>query len=97
VRYAGNIARVEVARKERCKFFDEKVMDDISSKIKATGFVYVALELDGYKTGSLNREIGKERDVDKIIVGVIISLLFILQGELRFFRKGKDWKSPCCR
>jgi uncharacterized protein len=63
VRYAGNIARIEVAPEERRKFFDEKFMDGVSQKIKAAGFLYVALELEGYKMGNLNREIKKEAAV----------------------------------
>jgi uncharacterized protein len=58
VRHYGEIARIEVAPEERRKFFDEKLMDDVSRRIKAAGFLYVALELEGYKMGSLNRAIG---------------------------------------
>lgn len=49
------IARIEVAPEERRRFFDEALLDDMSQKIKAAGFLYVALELEGYKMGSLNR------------------------------------------
>ncbi|MDR3325122.1 MAG: ATP-dependent sacrificial sulfur transferase LarE [Spirochaetaceae bacterium] len=55
VRCHGDIARIEVAPEERRRFFDEVLLDDVSGKIKALGFLYVAFELEGYRMGSLNR------------------------------------------
>jgi len=49
-----NIARIEVAKNERNKFFDEHALDEISKKIKQLGFAFVAMELEGYEMGSLN-------------------------------------------
>ncbi|MDR2661706.1 MAG: ATP-dependent sacrificial sulfur transferase LarE [Treponema sp.] len=57
VRVHGDIARIEVAREERRKFFDVPLWDRLASEIKALGFRYVAAELSGYVTGSLNREL----------------------------------------
>lgn len=55
VRHHGDIARIEVAASERSGFFDTCTLDAISREIKAVGFRYVTLELEGYQTGSLNR------------------------------------------
>lgn len=55
VRHHGEIARIEVAPSERSGFFDACTLDAVSREIKAAGFRYVALELEGYQTGSLNR------------------------------------------
>lgn len=55
VRHHGEIARIEVAPAERSGFFDACTLDAVSREIKAAGFRYVALELEGYQTGSLNR------------------------------------------
>ena len=61
VRHHGEIARIEVAPEERSKFFSEEIMDDVSKKFKELGFIYVALELSGYRMGSLNEILkGKE-------------------------------------
>lgn len=61
VRHHGEIARIEVAPEERSKFFSEEIMDDVSKKFKELGFIYVALELSGYRMGSLNETLkGKE-------------------------------------
>jgi len=56
LRAHGNIARIEVAKSERNKFFNERVLDEISCGIKALGFTFVALELEGYRMGNLNLE-----------------------------------------
>ncbi|MDR0440769.1 MAG: ATP-dependent sacrificial sulfur transferase LarE [Candidatus Accumulibacter sp.] len=55
VRSHGNIARIEVAPEERRRFFDEALMDQVSRTLKSHGFLFVALELEGYAMGSLNR------------------------------------------
>ena len=54
VRHHGNDARIEVAPDERRKFFREQVLDQIVMALKRLGFVYVTLDLQGYRTGSLN-------------------------------------------
>ncbi len=54
VRHMGNLARIEVSKEERSKFFDEKLLDEIDEKFKSFGFSYVAFEVGGYKMGSLN-------------------------------------------
>ncbi len=59
VRCHGDLARIEVARDDRKKLFDEVVLDNISETIKKIGFTYVAIEASGYQMGSLNRTIGE--------------------------------------
>lgn len=58
VRSHGDIARIEIAREERSKLFDGAVLDSVSAELKALGFRYVCLELEGYSMGSLNRRLG---------------------------------------
>ena len=55
MRHHGDIARLEVAPAERNRFFDPVLLDTLSREIKAAGFRYVCLELEGYQMGSLNR------------------------------------------
>ena len=55
VRSHDQIARIEVAPEERRRFFDETTLDRISQIIKSYGFLYVALELEGYAMGNMNR------------------------------------------
>jgi uncharacterized protein len=54
VRYHGDTARIEVAEVERSKFFDLKLMNDVYKKFRQIGFTYCALDLQGYRTGSMN-------------------------------------------
>ena len=44
-----------MAPEERQRFFDESLLDAVSQSLKSLGFIYVALELEGYAMGSLNR------------------------------------------
>jgi uncharacterized protein len=55
VRDHGSIARIEVDPKERKLFFNEKIMDNVSQKLHFLGFKFVALELEGYIQGSMNK------------------------------------------
>jgi len=52
VRIHGEIARLEVAPDEMARAFEQRVA--VSAALKAAGFTYAALDLDGYRTGSLN-------------------------------------------
>ena len=54
VRHHGEIARIEVAREERSRFFDTGLMDQVHAKLTEAGFRYVTLDLKGYRTGSMN-------------------------------------------
>jgi uncharacterized protein len=54
VRHHGTVARVELSREEMKRFLETEDLAEISRRIKACGFMYVALDLEGYRTGSLN-------------------------------------------
>jgi pyridinium-3,5-biscarboxylic acid mononucleotide sulfurtransferase len=54
VRHHGEIARIEVAAEDRVKFFDTELMDKVVKEFKVYGFKYVALDMQGYRTGSMN-------------------------------------------
>ncbi|PKN53160.1 MAG: TIGR00268 family protein [Deltaproteobacteria bacterium HGW-Deltaproteobacteria-13] len=57
VRHHGDIARIEVSATERKRFFDVELMEKIHAKFKDIGFAYTALDLQGYRTGSMNEVI----------------------------------------
>jgi uncharacterized protein len=59
VRSHGDLARIEVAPGERKLLFSEGLLDEISEKLSSMGFLYTALDLAGYRTGSLNASILK--------------------------------------
>ena len=54
VRCHGDVARIEVPPEERSRFFDEGFMDMVNEHIKGCGFTFAALDLGGYRMGSLN-------------------------------------------
>ncbi len=54
VRYHGETARIEVALDELSRIIDDDVRIDLLAEFKAAGFTYVALDLQGYRTGSMN-------------------------------------------
>ena len=54
VRHHGEIARIEIARDEMPKAFNVEIFDRIGREFKRIGFRFVALDVDGYRTGALN-------------------------------------------
>lgn len=59
VRYHGDLARIEVSQNEIQRLFDKSVREAIVEKFKAVGFRYVSLDLQGFRSGSLNEVLKK--------------------------------------
>ncbi len=57
VRHHGDIARLEVAPEAIPRLMAEAMRRHIVSHFKSFGFLFVALDLEGYRTGSLNRAV----------------------------------------
>jgi uncharacterized protein len=62
VRHHDTVARLEIGRDEMARALDPAIADALVTEIKAVGYQYVCLDLQGYRTGSLN-EILKLRPV----------------------------------
>lgn len=58
VRHHGEIARLEVGPEELERAFAER--EDLDAALKGAGFLYVALDLAGYRSGSLNAVLGRK-------------------------------------
>jgi uncharacterized protein len=54
VRLHEKLARVEIAPEELPRAMSPEVAASIAARLKAAGFTYVALDLEGYRQGSLN-------------------------------------------
>jgi uncharacterized protein len=54
VRYHGEIARLELAAGEWERLLDEHLRTEIALAVRALGFRYVALDLMGFRSGSLH-------------------------------------------
>ena len=57
VRCHGTLARIEVGRDEMPRMLETAAAEAVIAGLKAQGFRYVTLDLQGYRTGSLNEEI----------------------------------------
>jgi pyridinium-3,5-biscarboxylic acid mononucleotide sulfurtransferase len=54
VRAHGELARIEIAQDELARGFDPVISQQIAAQLKALGFAFVTLDLEGYRQGSLN-------------------------------------------
>lgn len=54
VRHHEEIARIEISEAEMGRALNRETTQQMSATLKAIGFKYVALDLEGYRTGSLN-------------------------------------------
>lgn len=57
VRHHGDIARIELHPEELTDLVRRNLMQDIYSYFKSLGFTYAALDLKGYRTGSMNEKL----------------------------------------
>lgn len=60
VRHHDTIARIELGEEEMQKFWEDKLSAKIVSQFKSIGYQYVTLDLQGYRTGSMNETLKHE-------------------------------------
>ncbi|MCZ6623969.1 MAG: ATP-dependent sacrificial sulfur transferase LarE [Deltaproteobacteria bacterium] len=58
VRYHGELVRIEVAPQEINRLFDIATREAIVQRFREIGFSFVSLDLQGYRTGSMNEPLG---------------------------------------
>jgi pyridinium-3,5-biscarboxylic acid mononucleotide sulfurtransferase len=61
VRLHDKLARVEIAPEEMSRAFSPEMAAAISERLKQAGFTYVALDLEGYRQGSLNESLSTRK------------------------------------
>jgi pyridinium-3,5-biscarboxylic acid mononucleotide sulfurtransferase len=54
VRHHGDIVRLEISREEFDRVLNKEIIEDLSTKFRSLGFRYVTLDLQGFRTGSMN-------------------------------------------
>jgi uncharacterized protein len=54
VRVHDKVARIELARNEMNRAIEPGLSQEIAARLKALGFAFVTLDLEGYRQGSLN-------------------------------------------
>ncbi|HSB74243.1 MAG TPA: hypothetical protein VLC12_01260, partial [Terriglobales bacterium] len=54
VRHHGQIVRIEIAREELPRALQFNMAGEFTRIFKALGFTYVTLDLEGFRSGSMN-------------------------------------------
>lgn len=60
VRCINKLAKIEVEEKDLLFLMEEDLRKKIISKLKQLGFIYVTLDLQGYRSGSMNEELNEK-------------------------------------
>jgi uncharacterized protein len=60
LRHHGDVARIEIAREELEQALTLEMFARLSAEIKACGFKYVALDVEGFRSGSMNAMLSVE-------------------------------------
>jgi len=55
VRHHGELARIEVGAEDIERFFDPELRRKVVSHLRGLGYKYISLDLEGFKSGKLNR------------------------------------------
>lgn len=61
VRHHGEIARIEIDREAFGQFLTDDAVEKITAALKGLGYIYVCLDLEGYRTGSMNAAWDREQ------------------------------------
>lgn len=62
VRHHNTIARIEVPLPDMARLLNGETRERIESFLRGLGFTWVALDLGGYRTGSLNRALNEKEE-----------------------------------
>ena len=54
VRHHGELARVEIAREDLSRALSLPILAGITAALRPLGFRYVTLDMEGYRSGSMN-------------------------------------------
>ena len=60
LRHHGDVARIEIAREEMERALSLEMFAKMNAEIKACGFKYVALDVGGFRSGSMNAMLNVE-------------------------------------
>ena len=52
--HQGKLARVEVPAEQICRLCEEPLRSQVIAALKEVGYTYVAVDLAGFRSGSLN-------------------------------------------
>jgi len=59
LRHHGDVARIEVPEGEMARLLEAGLKSKIARRMKTLGFRYVTIDIEGYRSGSMNEALGK--------------------------------------
>jgi uncharacterized protein len=62
VRFHGEVARLELERSEIARIFEHEIRDTVDREFRKIGFRFVAIDLKGFRSGSLNEGVIADLD-----------------------------------
>jgi len=62
VRCHSNLAKIETREEDMLLLMEKDLRKKIISKLKQLGFIYVTLDLQGYRSGSMNEELNEKAE-----------------------------------
>jgi len=66
VRHHDSTARIEVPLPDLHRIIRKDIREKISGRLKRIGFYWVTLDIEGFRSGSLNRALGRAKGVTKL-------------------------------
>ena len=58
VRHYGNLARIEILKEEMARLMEDSLRATVVDHLKGMGFRYITLDLQGFRSGSMNEVLG---------------------------------------
>ncbi len=68
VRHHDRIARIEVPKADVARLVDEEISEQVIARMKEAGFTYVTIDLEGFRSGSMNEVLESGRGSDLLIL-----------------------------
>ncbi len=68
VRHHGDVARIEVPKADIARLVDEETSRQVIARMKEAGFTYVTIDLEGFRSGSMNEVLKTGRGSDLLIL-----------------------------
>jgi uncharacterized protein len=65
VRHHDSVARIEVPPAELPRLLDDALREQVVAAVRAAGYLYVTVDLQGYRTGSLNEALLRRKPSEK--------------------------------
>ena len=68
VRHHGDVARIEVPKADIARLVDEETSKQVIARMKEADFTYVTIDLEGFRSGSMNEVLESARGSDLLIL-----------------------------